>query len=51
MVKLPGRKWSSIATWLGKGGLGSKTYGMKIDGKVRPILIGLSENGLYRRMG
>lgn len=36
---LPGRKPSSIRTWIGRGGLGSEKYGMKVGGKVCPILI------------
>ncbi len=36
---LPRRKPSSILTWCGAGGLGSKKYGMVIDGNVQPIMI------------
>ena len=47
---LPGRKPSSIRTWIGRGGLGSETYGMKVDGEVRPILIEMDKaTGILRR--
>ena len=36
---LPGRKPSSILAWCGAGGLGSKKYGMVVDGKIQPIMI------------
>ena len=48
MAALPGRKWTSIATWLGHGGLGNPKYAVKVDGKPQPILIQKDENGLYR---
>jgi hypothetical protein len=47
---LPGRKPSSIRTWIGRGGLGSEKYGMKVDGKVQPILIERDRaTGILRR--
>ena len=49
LAALPGRKWSSITTWIGKGGLGNPKYAVKIDGVPQPILIQKDENGLYRR--
>ena len=50
LAALPGRKWSSIATWTGKGGLGNPKYVVKIDDVPQPILIQKDENGLYRRV-
>lgn len=52
MEKLPHAKESSIRTWLGAGGLGSKTYGFAPDGKtVKPILLKLDrETGEIRRI-
>lgn len=52
MEKLPHAKESSIRTWLGAGGLGSKKYGFAPDGKtVEPMLLKLDRaTGEIRRM-
>lgn len=48
---LPGRKPSSIRAWIGRRGLGSKSYGMKVDGEVNPVpILRDKATGVLRRI-